>query len=54
MNNLADFGDQVILLVHDDEVSEELLDAVRPSIAAEYDLHHESLFSTQIRKREIT
>ena len=54
MNNLADLGDQVLLLVHDDEVSEDLLDSVRPSIVAEYELHYESLFSTQIRKREIS
>lgn len=51
MHNLADFGNQVLLLVHDDEVSEDLLDSVRPSIVAEYELQYESLFSTQIRKR---
>jgi DNA sulfur modification protein DndD len=53
MTNLADFGEQVILLVHDDEVSEDLLDSVRPSIVAEYELHRESLYKTQLRKREI-
>jgi DNA sulfur modification protein DndD len=52
--NLADFGEQVILLVHDDEVSEEMLDAVRPSIVAEYELHRDDLFRTQLRKREVT
>jgi DNA sulfur modification protein DndD len=53
MNNLADFGDQVLLLVHDDEISEELLDSVRPSIVAEYELHRESLYRSQLRKREL-
>jgi DNA sulfur modification protein DndD len=53
MNNLADFGDQVLLLVHDDEVSEDLLDSVRPSIVAEYELHRASLYRTHIRKRSL-
>lgn len=53
MNHLADFGEQVLLLVHDDEVSEDLLDSVRPSLVAEYELHRESLYRTQIRKRSL-
>jgi DNA sulfur modification protein DndD len=54
LSNLADFADQVFLLVHDDEVSEDLLDLVRPSVVAEYELHRESLYRTQIRKRELS
>lgn len=53
MANLVDLGEQVLLLVHDDEVSEDLLDSVRPSIVAEYELHRDDLFRTQIQKREM-
>src|SRR5436190_23775063 len=52
--NLADFGEQVILLVHDDEVSEQMLNSVRNSVVAEYELHRDDLFRTQIRKLELT
>jgi DNA sulfur modification protein DndD len=52
--NLADFGEQVLLLVHDDEVSDDLLNSVRSSIVAEYELHRDDLFRTQIQKREMT
>jgi DNA sulfur modification protein DndD len=51
--NLVDFGEQVLLLVHDDEVSEDLLNSVRSSIVAEYELHRDDLFRTQIQKREM-
>jgi DNA sulfur modification protein DndD len=53
MANLVDFGEQVLLLVHDDEVSEDLLNSVRSSIVAEYELHRDDLFRTQIQKREM-
>lgn len=51
--NLVDFGEQVVLLVHDDEVSEDLLNSVRSSIVAEYELHRDDLFRTQIQRREM-
>ncbi|MCA1705536.1 MAG: hypothetical protein LC808_20675, partial [Actinobacteria bacterium] len=51
MKHLADFGDQVILLVHDDEVSEDILNSVRADIVAEYELERNDLFRTSIRKR---
>ncbi len=49
--SLADFGEQVILLVHDDEVSDEMLNTVRSSVVAEHELYRNELFQTQIRKR---
>lgn len=49
--SLADFGEQVILLVHDDEVSDQQLNTVRSSVVAEHELFRNELFQTQIRKR---
>lgn len=52
MTNLPDFGEQVLLLVHDGEVSDDLLNPIRSRVVAEYELRQLSLFSTEIRKRE--
>jgi DNA sulfur modification protein DndD len=52
MINLPDFGEQVLLLVHDGEVSDDLLNPIRSRVVAEYELRQLSLFSTEIRKRE--
>jgi DNA sulfur modification protein DndD len=54
MKHLTDFGDQVILLVHDDEVSDEILNSVRSDIVAEFELARDDLFRTSIRKRVAT
>lgn len=54
LHNLSSFGEQVILLVHDGEVPESMLEEVRSSLTTEYELHHVALNKTEIRKREIT
>lgn len=48
--HLAEFAEQVFLLVHSGEVPDEFLIPIRNSIVAEYELHPEDLFRTQIRK----
>lgn len=53
LENLGEFGEQVILLIHDDEVSQELIESIRSSIVAEYELHREDLFRTQIQKKAL-
>lgn len=52
MTNLPDFAEQMLLLVHDGEISDDLLNPIRSRIVAEYELCQQSLFSTEIRKRE--
>jgi DNA sulfur modification protein DndD len=51
LQHLASFAEQVFLLVHSGEVPDQALVPIRSSIIAEYDLHDDDLFKTQIRKR---
>jgi hypothetical protein len=50
---LGDMAQQVFLLVHSAEVSEEDLAAIRGTIAREFELHPDALFRTQIRERTL-
>lgn len=51
LQHLASFAEQVFLLVHSGEVPDQALVPIRTSIVAEFDLHDDDLFKTQIRKR---
>lgn len=50
---LGDMAQQVFLLVHSAEVSEEDLAAIRGAIAREFELHADALFRTQVRERTL-